>query len=64
MAVVSQSYVTHVNQEYVILGNAIVMKCGIPSFVADFVFVTGWQEDVSGSSFLPSQDYGSNLLLF
>lgn len=40
--VVSQFYVTEAENEYVIRGNAAVMKCKIPSFVADFVFVEAW----------------------
>lgn len=37
-----QSYETDVGKEYVILGNDAIMKCSIPSFVADFVSVTSW----------------------
>ncbi len=40
----SQDYDTHVNQEYVIRGNDVLMKCGVPSFVADFVTVLGWTD--------------------
>ena len=35
-------YETDVAKEYVILGNDAIMKCSIPSFVADFVSVMGW----------------------
>lgn len=38
----SQFFVTEAENEYVIRGNAAVMKCKIPSFVADFVFVDAW----------------------
>lgn len=38
-------YQTRVIDEYVLLGNAVVMKCLIPSFVADFVQVLGWVDD-------------------
>lgn len=31
--------------EYVLRGNAAIIKCHIPSFVADYVFVSGWLED-------------------
>ncbi len=41
---VSQSYATHVNQEYVITGNDVLFKCGIPSHVADFIEVLGWED--------------------
>lgn len=42
--VVTQLYESEVNNEYVIRGNSVVMKCSIPSFVADFVFVISWQD--------------------
>lgn len=32
------------NNEYVIRGNAAVLKCSIPSFVADFVIVVSWTD--------------------
>lgn len=31
--------------EYVLRGNAAIIKCHIPSFVADYVFVSAWLED-------------------
>ena len=31
-----------VDEEQVMLGNEILLKCDIPSFVADFVVVDGW----------------------
>lgn len=33
------------------------MKCGIPSFVADFVTVLSWSTD-KGENFYPGVDYG------
>ena len=39
---VSQSYNTETHNEYVVLANDAVLKCRIPSFVSDFVSVTGW----------------------
>ncbi|KAF5275808.1 hypothetical protein FQA39_LY06668 [Lamprigera yunnana] len=44
-AVVAQYYDTDVNKEYVIRGNAAILKCQIPSFVADFVSVVSWHTD-------------------
>ncbi|XP_041449105.1 LOW QUALITY PROTEIN: Down syndrome cell adhesion molecule-like protein Dscam2 [Drosophila obscura] len=44
-AVVQQFYESEVNNEYVIRGNAAVLKCSIPSFVADFVQVISWQDE-------------------
>lgn len=43
--VVTQYYDTDVNKEYVIRGNPAVLKCQIPSFVADFVEVISWHTD-------------------
>jgi hypothetical protein len=40
--VVSQSYSSEILSEYVIRGNNAVMKCSIPAFVADYVYVTSW----------------------
>lgn len=42
---VNQFYQTRVIDEYVLLGNSIVLKCLVPSFVADFVEVVGWTDD-------------------
>lgn len=59
-SVVQQVYQSEVNNEYVILGNAAVLKCSIPSFVADFVSVISWQDD-QGDSFandISSSQYG------
>ncbi len=39
---VSQSYDTIVNQQYVIDGNDVIFMCDVPSFVADLVSVSGW----------------------
>nr|XP_032292755.1 Down syndrome cell adhesion molecule-like protein Dscam2 isoform X2 [Drosophila virilis] len=44
-AVVQQFYESEVNNEYVIRGNSAVLKCSIPSFVADFVQVVSWQDE-------------------
>ena len=40
--VVIQPYETDVGKEYVIVGNDAIMKCAIPSFVADFVSIVSW----------------------
>ena len=41
-SVALSSYRVVVDEEQVMLGNEILMKCDIPSFVADFVAVDGW----------------------
>ncbi|KAG4065278.1 hypothetical protein HA402_012720, partial [Bradysia odoriphaga] len=40
--VVSQFYEAQVSDEYVIKGNAAVLRCNIPSFVSDHVIITEW----------------------
>lgn len=41
-AVVAQFYETRVIDEFVLRGNSVIMKCNLPSFVADFVYVEAW----------------------
>lgn len=53
--VVNQYYEAEVVSEYVIKGNTAVLKCNIPSFVADFVKVEAWSGS-DGSEFLPPVD--------
>lgn len=38
----SQFYESEADNEYVIKGNNVVVKCEVPSFVADFLQVTEW----------------------
>lgn len=60
VAVVQQFYDTDVNKEYSIRGNSAVLKCQVPSFVADFVNVVSWHTD-QGDNFYPSaSDYGNS----
>ena len=57
---VKQEYVTDVGQEYVIRGNSALVKCNVPSFVADFVEVQSWMTD-SGDTYWPKEnDYGTD----
>ena len=53
--VVSQDYATRVNDFDVILGNSAMMKCEIPSFVADFVSLINWSDN-NGVEFYASQN--------
>lgn len=46
--------------EYVMKGNSGIMKCLIPSFVADFVEVTGWVDD-SGTEFMNDKKFDSGI---
>ena len=44
-SVVSQEYTSGAHEVYVIVGNAALIKCDIPSFVADFVSVISWVDN-------------------
>lgn len=41
----SQYYLSEAENEYVIRGNSVILKCKIPSFVADFVTVEAWLDE-------------------
>ena len=43
--VVNQYYVTEAENEYIIRGNSAILKCKIPSFIADFVSIDAWIDD-------------------
>lgn len=58
--VVEQIYDSEVNNEYVIRGNSVVMKCSIPSFVSDFVTVVSW-EDEKGYVLSSDSSYGKEI---
>lgn len=46
--------------EHVLKGNTAILKCHIPSFVSDFVFVDAWiDDDDGGIEYYP--DLGGNL---
>lgn len=56
--VVNQFYGADILMEYVIKGNAAVLKCSIPSFVADFVRVESWIDE-EGTELRHSENYGT-----
>lgn len=56
--VVNQIYDSEIIKEYVIRGNAAVLKCSIPSFVADFVYVDSWIDE-EGTIYNQSTNYGA-----
>uniref|UniRef100_A0A182PJB8 Ig-like domain-containing protein n=1 Tax=Anopheles epiroticus TaxID=199890 RepID=A0A182PJB8_9DIPT len=58
MGVVHQYYQTRLTDEFVLNGNAAILKCLIPSFISDFVFVDAWVTD-DGEEYLPITDGGS-----
>ena len=47
---VTQNYATEPINEYVILGNDVIMKCSVPSFMSDFISIVGWTDN-SGNEF-------------
>ena len=53
-----QDYETDVGKEYVIKGNDALMKCSIPSFVADSVQVVSWS-DSEGVIITKEQHYSN-----
>lgn len=57
-AVVQQIWDVDFHKAYVIRGNAAILKCDIPSFVADFVEVVSWHTD-QDETFYPNENYGS-----
>jgi Down syndrome cell adhesion protein 1 len=59
--VANQFYQSSSEEEYVIVGNDAIVKCKIPSFVADFVSVVGWQDNEE-KLFYENKDYGKNYL--
>lgn len=60
VTVVSQNYAVNVMDEYVLNGNPGILKCHIPSFVADYVYVEAWiqNENIELTSEI-SRDYGT-----
>lgn len=63
-SVVTQFYITEAENEYVIKGNSAVMKCKIPSFVADYVQVEAWINAEDGTEMVyangSTDAYGSD----
>lgn len=58
--VVSQFYESQVYDEYVIKGNAAVLKCNIPSFVSDHVEIVEWI-DSNGSHYTRDDNAGNKM---
>lgn len=59
LAVVNQFYKAEILTEYVIRGNTAVLKCSIPSFVADYVHVDAWLDDSGRTLTATEQNYGN-----
>lgn len=59
----NQKYEAEILTEYVIKGNVGILKCNIPSFVADFVQVESWiSDDGSILKVTDNKDYGMKSL--
>lgn len=61
-SVVQQHFTTEVNNEHVIQGNSAVLKCVIPSFVADYVSVVSWQDE-TGETYSIHESLGTYQIL-
>lgn len=59
--VIEEPYRSEVNNEYVIRGNSVVLKCSIPPFIADFVTVISWQDNI-GNTYQPSLIDGKTVI--
>lgn len=57
--VVIQQYEAEADNEYVIRGNAAIMKCEIPSYVSDFIVVDMWADSDGGSYYPNNENYGT-----
>ena len=53
-----QDVLVRVNDEVVLRGNSGLMKCAVPSYVADFVSVDAWIDDVDGGVVVRRTDAG------
>ena len=58
IAVVTQDYETDVPKVYVINGNSALLKCVIPSIVADFIRIESWTDD-DNYEFFPNTNFGN-----
>lgn len=61
-SVVNQFYTAEILKEYVIRGNTGILKCNIPSFVADYVSVEGWLVDDTVEIGPTKDDYGNAII--
>ena len=50
-------------KEYIMRGNSAIIKCLIPSFVADFVQVVAWIDD-DGKEFSGTGDFKEGINIF
>ena len=55
---VAQEYSTEPSNEYIVDGNDALMKCKVPSYVADFATVVGWV-DSEATEYLINNNNGN-----
>ena len=56
ISAIVQSYATNVYGEDVMIGNDVLLKCAIPSFLADLLSVAGWVGS-EGAQISANQNY-------
>ena len=59
LTVTHQFYKAGILEEYVIIGNDALLKCNIPSFVADFVRVVAWVSNDGETFSADDPSYGT-----
>lgn len=59
-SVVTQRYEVNLMDEHVLRGNTAIIKCHIPSFVADYVYVSSWLQDEQNEIFPNNNDFGTH----
>ena len=47
------------HETYVIMGNSALLRCDVPSFVADLVSVVSWHDNGGGAYLIGSESYGN-----
>jgi hypothetical protein len=50
-------------ESYVIVGNDAILKCDIPSFVADLVTVTSWHDNAGNVYLIGAESFGNLLIV-
>lgn len=62
-SVVIQPYEAEADNEYIIRGNSAIMKCEIPSFVADFVYVDSWEDSDENTYLYNNMSHSGSLIV-
>lgn len=62
LPVVNQKYTVQVHDEYVMTGNTALLKCQVPTYMAEIVMVTSWVQD-TGMHLYPNTDIGGKYVV-